>query len=101
MAKYMVSGEFEHYHGEGINPKHLSTWERWVLKWHRHYDPALDADHLAVQKAAAALHKAKQAEYMINKDLKPAAATAAGKDAAATDRDVLPPTRDTGSAANV
>lgn len=28
MAKYMVAGEFEHYHGEAINPKHLSTWER-------------------------------------------------------------------------
>jgi hypothetical protein len=28
MAKYMLAGEFEHYHGEGINPRHLSTWER-------------------------------------------------------------------------
>lgn len=29
MAKYMIAREFEHYHGEAINPKHLSTWERW------------------------------------------------------------------------
>jgi hypothetical protein len=29
MAKYMVVGEFEHYHGEAINPRHLSTWERY------------------------------------------------------------------------
>jgi hypothetical protein len=28
MAKYMLSNEFEHYHGEAVNPKHLSTWER-------------------------------------------------------------------------
>jgi hypothetical protein len=28
MAKYMVVGEFDHYHGEAVNPKHLSTWER-------------------------------------------------------------------------
>jgi MFS family permease len=28
MAKYMLAGEFEHYHGEGVNPRHLSTWER-------------------------------------------------------------------------
>lgn len=30
MAKYMLAGEFHHYHGEGVNPRHLSTWERWV-----------------------------------------------------------------------
>lgn len=29
MAKYMLAGEFQHYHGEGINSKHLSTWERY------------------------------------------------------------------------
>jgi hypothetical protein len=29
--KYMLTGEFEHYHGEAVNPKHLSLWERWVL----------------------------------------------------------------------
>jgi hypothetical protein len=28
--KYMLTGEFEHYHGEAVNPKHLSLWERWV-----------------------------------------------------------------------
>ena len=26
--KYMLTNEFEHYHGEAINPKHLSLWER-------------------------------------------------------------------------
>jgi hypothetical protein len=30
MAKYMVVGEFEHYHGEAVNPRHLSTWERYA-----------------------------------------------------------------------
>lgn len=31
MAKYMLADEFQHYHGEGVNPKHLSTWERYEL----------------------------------------------------------------------
>jgi hypothetical protein len=31
MAKYMVANEFQHYHGEAVNPKHLSTWERCVF----------------------------------------------------------------------
>ncbi|WIA41970.1 hypothetical protein OEZ86_009273 [Tetradesmus obliquus] len=51
MAKYMLSNEFEHYHGEAVNPKHLSTWERYVLKWHRHYDPEMDRKHKAIQLA--------------------------------------------------
>jgi MFS family permease len=49
MAKYMLAGEFHHYHGEGVNPKHLSTWERWVWKWHQHYDPDMDQKHKLVQ----------------------------------------------------
>jgi len=28
MAKYQLAGEFEHYHGEGVNPKHLSNYEK-------------------------------------------------------------------------
>jgi hypothetical protein len=28
MAKYMLVKEFEHYHGEAVNPKHLSTYEK-------------------------------------------------------------------------
>lgn len=28
MAKYMLTQEFEHYHGEAVNPKHLSTYEK-------------------------------------------------------------------------
>eukprot|EP00882_Tetradesmus_deserticola_P019871 GHRQ01021415.1.p1 GENE.GHRQ01021415.1~~GHRQ01021415.1.p1 ORF type:complete len:188 (+),score=64.82 GHRQ01021415.1:177-740(+) len=51
MAKYMLAGEFEHYHGEGVNPRHLSTWERWVLKWDRHYDPGMDEKHKVLQLA--------------------------------------------------
>jgi hypothetical protein len=26
----MLTGEFEHYHGEAVNPKHLSLWEQCV-----------------------------------------------------------------------
>jgi Sugar (and other) transporter len=49
MAKYMLAGEWDHYHGEAINPKHLSLWERWVMKWSRYYDVHMDAKHRAVQ----------------------------------------------------
>jgi hypothetical protein len=28
MVKYMLAGEFEQRHGEGVNLGHLSTWQR-------------------------------------------------------------------------
>jgi hypothetical protein len=40
-----------------------------VWKWHKHYDPALDAEHKAIQQSATALQKAKQAEFAIAKDI--------------------------------
>lgn len=63
---------------------------RWVWKWHQHYDPALDAEQLVIQRGAAALQKAKQAEYQIKQEMKPAGAAPDAK-----------PNKDTGSAANV
>jgi hypothetical protein len=30
------------YHGIAIHPRHLSTWETYVLHRHRYYDPDLD-----------------------------------------------------------
>lgn len=68
-----------------------------MWKWHQHYDPALDADHQAVQKAAAALQKAKQAEYQINKDLRPQLAGDANDTGKDTDDK---PRKDAGSAFN-
>ena len=29
MAKYMLAGEFDSYHGQAVNVKHLSLYERW------------------------------------------------------------------------
>ena len=49
MAKYMVAGEFDSYHGQAVNPKHLSLYERFVMRWDRHFDPAADAEQLNVQ----------------------------------------------------
>lgn len=40
---------------------------RWVWKWNRHYDPALDVEHMAIQRTGTALQKAKQAEYEIGR----------------------------------
>jgi hypothetical protein len=31
---------------------------RWVGEWHKHYDPALDAQHRRYQHEASKLHKA-------------------------------------------
>lgn len=80
----MLAGEFEHYHGEAVNPIHLSTWERLVWKWHQHYDPALDAEHKAIQQTGTALQKAKQAEYMLSTEI------AAGPRTSAASPDALP-----------
>lgn len=56
LHKYMLAGEFEHYHGEAINPRHLSLFERFALGWSKHYDPDMDAQHREVQEVAAAKH---------------------------------------------
>jgi hypothetical protein len=45
LSKYALADEFQHYHGEAINPKYLSWWERNVAKWGAHYDPAMDKAH--------------------------------------------------------
>jgi hypothetical protein len=39
---YVVRGERENYHGVAIHPRHLSLFERVVLKRHIYYDPELD-----------------------------------------------------------
>eukprot|EP00798_Chlamydomonas_sp_ICE-L_P032550 gene32550-17267_t len=39
MQHYVLEGRFQHYHGEAINPKHLSYWERRVLHWDKGYNP--------------------------------------------------------------
>ncbi|BGP13522.1 hypothetical protein JCM10213_005364 [Rhodosporidiobolus nylandii] len=38
------AGKPELYHGVAIHPRHLSWWERVVLKRHQHYDPVKDRE---------------------------------------------------------
>jgi hypothetical protein len=53
MSKYMLAGEFEHYHGVAVKRRHLSFWERRVWGWGKHYDAELDRVHKQVQEDAA------------------------------------------------
>lgn len=39
---YVREGREQDYHGIAIHPRHLSLWERIVLKRHRYYDPEAD-----------------------------------------------------------
>ncbi|GBF93836.1 proton phosphate symporter [Raphidocelis subcapitata] len=57
MHKYMLTGHFEYYHGDAVRPQHLSLFERFVLKWHARYDPALDAAHKEIQSLAPSVHR--------------------------------------------
>ncbi|KAL4402746.1 transmembrane transporter [Malassezia pachydermatis] len=41
--EYVMSGRPEDYHGVAVHPRHLSLWERLVLKRHLAYNPQLDA----------------------------------------------------------
>ena len=43
MNAKILLGQFNDYHGEAVNPKHLSLWEIYVLGWHKNYNPELDA----------------------------------------------------------
>jgi hypothetical protein len=52
-SKYLLAGAGEHYHGQAIHPRHLSTFEKLVWKWQQHYDPELDELHKQVQEDAA------------------------------------------------
>ena len=35
----MQQGRMHDYHGIAVHPRHLSLWERWVLKLRRDYRP--------------------------------------------------------------
>ena len=43
MNAYLLLGKLDDYHGEAVNPKHLSTWEIVVSGLHENYNPELDA----------------------------------------------------------
>ncbi|KAF8326873.1 major facilitator superfamily domain-containing protein [Cantharellus anzutake] len=42
--EYVRAGRADEYHGVAIHPRHLSVWERVVLKRHRNYDPEKDRE---------------------------------------------------------
>lgn len=47
--RYLLAGKGDEYHGEAVNPRHLSTWERW-MGWSKSYDPSIDADQHVLQE---------------------------------------------------
>lgn len=40
--QYVRDGNAQNYHGIAIHPRHLSLYERFVLKRHHQYDPTKD-----------------------------------------------------------
>ncbi|GAC97990.1 potential glycerophosphoinositol permease [Pseudozyma hubeiensis SY62] len=54
----VVQGREQDYHGVAIHPRHLSFYERVVLKRHRYYDPELDRQQ-KMQELEAHFHSSK------------------------------------------
>ncbi|KAG1670185.1 hypothetical protein FOA52_014961 [Chlamydomonas sp. UWO 241] len=52
MQRCLLEDRWDDYHGEAINPKHVSLFERFVLGWSKNYDP--EADTVALSKEADA-----------------------------------------------
>eukprot|EP00955_Chlamydomonas_euryale_P090578 364556-Chlamydomonas_euryale.AAC.19 len=46
MQRCLLEGRWSSYHGEAINPKHLSLFERFVLGWGKNYNPDQDKEDL-------------------------------------------------------
>jgi hypothetical protein len=64
LQRCILEGRFEDYHGEAVNPRHLSMWERYVSGWHKQYNPELDRqafEQEVIQHSAAPV-AGKQAE---------------------------------------
>lgn len=55
MQRCILEGRFEDYHGEAVNPKHLSLIEIFVLGWHKQYNPELDREQFEVDIKTYAL----------------------------------------------
>ena len=55
LQRKAMLGKFDDYHGEAVNPKHLSMWEYRLLKWGDRYDPEQDQrDFIEEMKVIAA-----------------------------------------------
>lgn len=48
LNRYLIAGKEKEYHGEAVNPKNMSLWER-MLGWHLAYDPIIDEEQRTLQ----------------------------------------------------
>ena len=64
--RFCIEGRENDYHGIAIHPRHLSLFERYVLKQHLRYDPAKDREQRLAELRETYLHEVRSA----NKDEK-------------------------------
>ncbi|CAO1622410.1 unnamed protein product [Parajaminaea phylloscopi] len=60
--QYVMEGREAEYHGVAICPRHLSLWERVVLKRHLNYDP--EADRMDKLRELKALYEGKRGDVV-------------------------------------
>eukprot|EP00889_Picochlorum_renovo_P006677 jgi/Picre1/33707/NNA_001186.t1 len=48
LNRYILAGKEKEYHGEAVNPKHMSLFEK-MLGWHKAYDPVIDEEQRTLQ----------------------------------------------------
>ena len=66
--EYVMNGRAEDYHGVAIHPRHLSLYERVVLKRNRYYNPQLDMQQ-KTQEFRQIYHSSLQSYESDQKDL--------------------------------
>ncbi|GAX73083.1 hypothetical protein CEUSTIGMA_g536.t1 [Chlamydomonas eustigma] len=64
MQRCLLEGRFQDYHGEAINPRHLSLWEIYVQGWHKNYNPELDREQFEAEINQFALTNKEGTEQM-------------------------------------
>jgi len=64
MHRMLREGKFNDYHGEAINPRHLSLWEIYVQGWHKNYNPELDREQFEAEIKQFALTNKEGTEQM-------------------------------------
>lgn len=64
LQRCVLEGRFQDYHGEGVNPRHLSLWEIYVLGWHKQYNPEQDRVQFETELKEYALTNKAGAEQM-------------------------------------
>lgn len=56
LQRCLLEDRWDDYHGEAVNPRHLSLFERLVLGWGRNYDPEQDQKDLRVEAQSFMQH---------------------------------------------